>query len=167
HFEPRSWHPVLDNPAFQRQTARDRYWGMKRILAFTPEELRAAIAEGRYRPEAAERLYEILIARREKMARTFLADLPALDHFRLDADRLCFDDLWLDAGLGGDHATAYSMTGDGVTASPHRCAQLAPFDGYRIVALRVRRPGERKFSRAVNVHLMEESGRRRIIGIER
>jgi hypothetical protein len=167
HFDPRHWHPVLDNPAFVRQTARDRYWGMKRILAFTPEELRAAIAAGRYRPAAAERLFDILWRRRERMARAFLADLPALDHFRLDGDRLCFDDLWLDAGLGGGRATAYGMSGAGVTAGLHRCAVLAPKLGYRIVALRVRRPGERGFSLPVRVHIMEEATRRRILGIER
>jgi hypothetical protein len=35
-FDARDWHPVLDNPAFERQTARDRFWGAKRVLAFSP-----------------------------------------------------------------------------------------------------------------------------------
>jgi hypothetical protein len=168
HFEPRAWHPVLDNPAFVLETARDRYWGMKRLLAFTPEELRAAIAAGRYRPEAAARLYDVLVARRERMARAFLGDVAALDRFRFDGDRLCFDDVWIEAGLGGERATEYQLSGDGVRAAPPaRCAVLDAREGYRVVALAVRRPGERRFSAPVRVHVMEEGGRRRILGVER
>jgi hypothetical protein len=157
---------VLDNPAFVRQTARDRYWGMKRLLAFTDDELRAAVAAGRYRPAAAERLYSVLVARRERMARAFLGDVAALDRFRLDGDRLCFDDVWIDAGLGGERATEYQMSGDGVRRGSNRCAVLEPGEGYRVIALGVRRPGERRFS-TVRVHVMDEGARRRILGVER
>src|SRR5436309_521869 len=52
-FDPRDWHPALDNPAFVRQTARDRYWGAKRVISVGAGELRAAISAGQYRPAAA------------------------------------------------------------------------------------------------------------------
>jgi hypothetical protein len=169
HFDPRHWHPVLDNPAFLRQTARDRYWGMKRVLAVSADELRGAIASGHYRPEAAEHLFEVLWKRRDRMARVFLAELAPLDGFRFDGARVCFDDLWITAGLGGGAWTQYRAESDGAELPVLRdCAELPRRAGYRVLALTVKRPGDRRFSRPVRVHLVEAAdGARRFVGIER
>ncbi len=72
HFDPKGWSPLWSSPAFSRATARDLYWGIKRVLAFSPDELRAAIRVGRYRPEVEQRLFEVLWQRREKLARAYL-----------------------------------------------------------------------------------------------
>ena len=160
-FEPRHWHPIFDNPAFERATARDRYWGAKRILSLGEPELRAAIAEGRYRPAAAERLFDVLWSRREKILRAYFAELPPLDYFRVENGALCWDDLWITAGLGGDRSADYEADGVVVPRDQPRCVAVG--GGYRVVALRVRRAGERHFSRAVRVHLVD----RRIVGVER
>jgi hypothetical protein len=169
-FDPRKWWPVLDNPAFERQTARDRYWGAKRVLAVSAEELRGAVRSGRYRPQAEARLIEILTKRRDKVLRAFLGDVAALDFFHFDGDRLCFDDLWVVAGFGGQQVTEYAVKGaqlaqpqDGAT----QCVGLQPQSGYRVVELKVKRAGERKPGPAVRVHFVEGDGPRRIIGIER
>jgi hypothetical protein len=159
HFDPRGWHPMVHNPAFDLATARDRYWGAKRVVAISARELRAAISVGNYRPEAREQLFAILWARRARLARAWLGDLPALDHFRVERGRLCFDDLWLDAGLGGEAATQYfadSALLDG------RCGKLSQAH-YGVVALRVKRPGQRRASAPVRVHLIDG----RIVGVER
>ena len=160
-FEPRDWHPIFDNPAFERATARDRYWGAKRILALGEPELRAAIAEGHYRPAAAERLFQILWKRREKILRAYLRELPPLDYFRVENGALCWDDLWIAAGFAGEQSANYSANGVFVAGDAARCATVGR--GYRVVSLRVRRPGERQFSRDVRVHLID----RRIVGVER
>ncbi|HEY7955613.1 MAG TPA: hypothetical protein VII38_09980 [Polyangia bacterium] len=169
HFDPHDWHPVLDNPAFERQTARDRYWGLKRVLAFSPEELHAAIGTGRYRPKAARRVYDVLLARREKMARAFLGAVAPLDFFRFERDRLCFDDLWTREKLGG--AGRYLASGDGVGAitetASGACVALAPRSGYRIVTLAAWRPGMRHAGPPVRVHFVEHPDGRRLIGLER
>ena len=160
-FEARAWRPMLENPAFARQTARDRYWGAKRLAAFSDAELRAAISAGGYRPAAAERVYDVLFRRRERIARAFFADVAPLDYFRIDGDRLCFEDLWVEAGLGA--AAAYRADAPLVG----RCVALVPGDGYRIISLRTLRPGERHAGPAVRVHLVIAGARRRIIGVER
>jgi hypothetical protein len=160
-FNPRRWQPVLENPAFVRQTARDRYWGAKRILAFSLEELRAAVATGHYRPAAAERLVDVLWQRRMQIARAFLRDVAPLDYFTVAGDRLCFDDLWIAAGLGTSAVYRANVSLEG------RCALVPGGDGYRIVTLRARRPGERGFGPVVRVHLMRRAGKLRILGIER
>ncbi len=160
-FDPRHWRTMLENAAFARQTARDRYWGAKRVAAFSDAELRAAIAAGRYRPAAAERVLQVLGRRRDRIARAFFADVAPLDHFRIEGDRLCFDDLWLDAGLGG--AVAYLANGSLIG----RCVVVPAGDGYRIVSLRAQRAGERHPGPVVRVHLVVDGGRRRIVGVER
>jgi len=170
HFQPRRWHPVLDNPAFERQTPRDTYWGTKRLLAFREEELRAAIRAGRYRPATAERLFEILWRRREKIAREYLTKVAALDYFQFERGAMCFEDLWVSAGLGGE--AQYFVAGDGVSAPPDgsgakQCMPLAGREGYRVVELSVQRPGERKAEPPVRVHFVERGGVRRIVGVER
>ncbi|HXU68270.1 MAG TPA: hypothetical protein VN947_03025 [Polyangia bacterium] len=160
-FDPRHWHPIFDNPAFERATARDRYWGAKRLVLLGEPQLRAAIAEGRYRPAAAERLYTVLWRRRDAILRAYLREVPALDWFRVDKGALCWDDLWIVAGLDGPATAEYSV--DGVTR-PRGSPLCAPVGGgRRTVALRVRRGGERTLSREVKVHLVD----RRIVGVER
>jgi hypothetical protein len=160
-FQPRDWHPIFDNPAFERATARDRYWGAKRILQLDEPALRAAIAEGRYRSAAAERLFQILWKRREKILRAYLRDVPPLDYFRVDKGALCWDDLWIVAGFGDERSADYSANGAVLERGGARCAAVG--DGYRVLSLRVRRNGERQFSRDVRVHLVD----RRIVGVER
>jgi hypothetical protein len=164
-FDPRAWRPMLENAAFARQTARDRYWGAKRVAAFSDDELRAAIVAGRYRPGAAERLFQLLAQRRDKIARAYFADVTPLDHFRLDGERLCFDDLWVEARLGGAAEYRASVPAS-LPVDGGRCVTLPGGRGYRIVALAVRRAGERRFGKPVRVHIINDE-RPRIIGVER
>jgi hypothetical protein len=124
-------------------------------------ELRAAIGEGRYRPAAAQRLFEILWSRREKILRAYLRDVPAIDYFRVESGALCWDDLWIRAGLDGERSAEYSANGRLIARDEPPCTPVG--DGYRVVALRVKRNGERKFSREVRVHLID----RRVVGVER
>ncbi len=168
-FDPRHWEPMLENPAFARQTARDRYWGAKRVAAFSDDDLRTVIATGRYRRAAAEQLLYILASRRDRTERAFFSDLAPLDHFAIAGDRLCFDDLWIDGGLGGSALYRAELVGARSRQLPtaDRCVALPAQAGYQIIALQVRRPGERHFGAPVRVHVMIEGDRRRILGIER
>jgi hypothetical protein len=166
-FEPRQWRPILDNPAFVRQTERDRYWGAKRVIAFNENEVRNAVAAGHYSPVAAEYVARTLWARRERIARAYLSPVAPLDYFRFNGDQLCFADLWIDAGLGGDGGTEYAAHERTTVVSTGRCIAVEPRAGYRVVELRARRPGERKFGPAVAVHFIEDDGGRRIVGVAR
>ena len=116
----------------------------------------------------------MLWKRRQRIARAFFADVAPLDHFRLRGERICFEDLWLTAGLGGEAGTDYAareptsrygapLAVDAAT----RCVSLPWASGYRIVELRVRRPGDRRYGPAVQVHLVERQGLRHVLGVER
>jgi hypothetical protein len=160
-FDPRSWHPIFDNPAFARATARDRYWGAKQVLRFDERELRVAIAEGHYRPAAAERLLTILWQRREAIARAYFGDLAPLDYFRVDGAELCWDDLWILAGLDDEQSARYRVDDRVLSPASPRCVLVG--EGYRVVTLAARRRGQARFGPSVRVHLVD----RRIVGIER
>jgi hypothetical protein len=164
-FVPRRWEPAIENQAFVRQTERDRYWGAKRVVAIDGNELRAAIGAGRYRPEAGQRLFDVLWRRRELIARDFYSRTAALDHFAITGRALCFDDLWIEAGLGGENGTAYQSDPDVVVND--RCLTLPDGAGYRVVSLAARRPGERRFGPGVKVHVMLDGAHSRILGVER
>jgi hypothetical protein len=168
-FDARAWRPNLPNAAFSRQTARDRYWAAKHIALIDERELRAAIAAGRYPPDLAERLFQILWRRRDALLRTWLGDgVAALDYFRVAGERLCFDDLVLRAGIGG--GLARYRAGDGRHALPVvaggetgvACVDGARAPGYRVVELAVERPDGRATPR-VRVHLVGG----RVVGVER
>jgi len=161
-FEPRTWEPVIENAAFARQTRRDRYWGAKRVAAFDAEEVRVAIGAARYRPAAAAHLFDVLWERRRRLARAAFAETTALDHFALRGRTLCFDDLWIDAGLGG--AAVYHAS-EGTLRD--RCVTLDARGGYRVVALSVQRSGERHPSLPVRVHLVMSADGGHIVGVER
>ena len=164
-FDPRAWRPNLPNAAFSRQTARDRYWAAKRIALVGERELRAAISAGRYPADVAERLYEILWRRRAAVLRAYFGAVTALDYFRVQGGRLCFDDLGAAAGLGAarirasddGHALAV-VTGGSAGA----CVDGAATPGYHVVALSLSRQDARA-TPPVRVHIA--SGR--VVGVER
>jgi hypothetical protein len=169
HFDPKSWSPLWHNPAIDRMTARDRYWGMKRVLAFSYDEIRAAVAEGRYRAETAARLVEVLWGRRARIARAYMDEVAPFEDFAFEGDRLCFDDLAVQEGLGGI-GDEYRVRGLGPVEKrngAHRCALIPPGRGYRIVELRVRRAGRKRTGPPVRVHFIDDIDARRVIGIER
>jgi hypothetical protein len=171
-FNPRRWRPVAPNPAFARQTARDRYWGAKQVVAFDADEVRAAIRVGKFDPVAAEHLFEVLWKRREQIARAYFSDVAPLDHFRIEGEKLCFEDLWITAGLGGEAGTTYearerTQTGATTLSLVPGCVVVPRAAGYRVVELRVRRPGQRHFGPRVAVYMVERNETRHIVGIER
>ncbi len=166
-FDPAKWHPILDNPAFVRQTARDRYWGAKRVIAFSEVEIRAAVALGHYPPATAERLVEILLHRRTNIARAFLAEVAPLDYFHFEQGRLCFSDLWLDAGLGGER---YSAAIDGLpkTVGSDRCLDAPLTAGYHIARLSATPvAARRRHVPLVGVHFVADGRSAHVVGIER
>lgn len=94
HFDPTEWKPLYPNPAFQRMDQADAFWAARQVMHFTDEELRALVATGEYsNPEAESYLAETLMKRRDKIGRAYLDYGGGLDRFRVEGERLVFDDL--------------------------------------------------------------------------
>ena len=72
-FDPEHWRPFLPNPAFDEITERDLAWGARVVAAFSDEQIRAAIQQGRYTdPHTVDYLTRTLSERRDKIARRWL-----------------------------------------------------------------------------------------------
>lgn len=105
-FDPIEFKPLVPNPAFANFTDRDGYWAAKILSAFTVEQLRAVVAEGRFEhPGSAPAFVDALVARRDRIVREFFGRVPPLDFFRWEGNELVATDLSIERGFAtlGDH----------------------------------------------------------------
>ena len=90
-FRPTGWVPTYPNPAMERLTNLDAYWGAKIVMAFTDEQIRAIVGMGyKSNADAAEELSRLIIERRDMIGRFWFARVNPLDHLELRTDRLMF-----------------------------------------------------------------------------
>lgn len=72
-FDPSAWRPEYPNVAFQNMRHDDAFWAARRVAAFTDAQIGILVDRGRYRdPAARDQLVAALIARRDRIARTWL-----------------------------------------------------------------------------------------------
>jgi hypothetical protein len=123
-FEPGEWVPTYPNPAFEKMTRRDAFWGAKIVMSFSDEDLRAIVETAQISTPAAEaHLLEVLQARRDKIGRYWFDRVNPLDRFsvaepsavvagqggtRPVGAQLRFDDLAVTSGLAAAEARRYT-----------------------------------------------------------
>ncbi len=87
-FDPGDWLPTYPNPAFEKLTDRDAFWGAKIVSAFSDVDLAAIVETAEMsNPEAEAYLLNILRERRDKTARYWFSRLAPLDRFRVEASQ--------------------------------------------------------------------------------
>ena len=114
-FDPGSWVPTFPNPAFEKCTLRDAYWGAKMVMSFTDEEIRAIVETADMSdPGAKEYLIQTLIERRDKVGRYWFTRMNPLDKFRIENKNgkitLSFHDLAVDGKLNSADESTYLYT---------------------------------------------------------
>ncbi len=93
-FEPERWKTNYPIPAFENRLPGDTFWAAKQVMAFTDGQIRALVRTADYSDPAAEDgLTSHLIARRDKIGRTYFQKVLPLDHFQVTGDLLEFEDL--------------------------------------------------------------------------
>ena len=125
-FRPGSWVPTYPNPAFEKMTLRDAYWGAKIVMSFSDEDLRAIVETARIsNPDAEAHLIDVLRKRRDKVGRYWFARINPLDRFTVEMPSessvaqgssggaaappmLHFDDLSVTSGLAPAEARRYT-----------------------------------------------------------
>jgi len=81
-FEPGEWVPTYPNPAFEKLTERDGYWGAKLVMSFSDEDLEAIVETARIsNPDAEAHLVDVLQRRRDKIGRYWFDKVNPLDRF--------------------------------------------------------------------------------------
>ncbi|MGE3841146.1 MAG: hypothetical protein AB7I50_06125 [Vicinamibacterales bacterium] len=112
-FDPEAWKPRVPTAAFLRARADDDFWAARRVAAFSDEALRAAVRTGAFSDAAAEKhLADVLIQRRDRIAKTYLPALNPIVNPVLDASgTLTFANAAVDAGVanapGGGYAAEW------------------------------------------------------------
>jgi hypothetical protein len=115
-YDPGDYAFIIPNPAFQRMTELDGFWGAKLVMSFSDDDIRAIVGTGELaKKEDEEYLVKTLIERRDKTARYWFGKVNPLDRFRFSDDgspelTLMFDDLAVDSGFESVDNTRYRCT---------------------------------------------------------
>lgn len=100
YFEPGNWRPLQYVESLRKMTDPDAYWGAKVVASFTNDQIAAAVdAVGYEDPRARSYIREMLIERRDKVARYWFDRVAPLDFFHVEDGALRFHDLAVDLGL--------------------------------------------------------------------
>jgi hypothetical protein len=91
-FDPRKWRPQTPTAAYMELRDDDAFWAARRVAAFSDDLIRAAVHSGQFsNPDAEKYLGDVLIKRRDTIARTYLTAINPVVDPRLDANgRLTF-----------------------------------------------------------------------------
>ena len=114
-LKPGDWVPTYPNPAFEKMTRRDAFWGAKIVMGFSDEDLAAIVETAELSDPGAEAyLLKILRERRDEIGRYFFSRINPIDRFQVEEKgsdlRLRFEDLAVDGGLVEAAQSRYRYT---------------------------------------------------------
>jgi hypothetical protein len=138
-FDPAEWRPEYPNPAFDLMRADDAFWAARLVAKFDDAALRAIVAKARYSdPAAADYITRTLIARRDKVLRTWLIGVnPVVDPQLSAAGVLTFDNAAVSAGVASA-PTGYMLTWSRFDNAAD--AAIGPFEEQRVAGPRADAP---------------------------
>jgi hypothetical protein len=109
-FDPERWRPSYLNPLFDHATLRDSFWGAQLVTSLRDQDLRIISRAGGWSdPHVADLLSEILVERRDRIARAYF-DWRRIDPIGVPDVRgstLTFRDLAVEAGIVEASAARY------------------------------------------------------------
>jgi len=90
-FDPRKWKPQTPTTAYLETRDDDAFWAARRVAGFTDELIRAVVHTGEFSDPAAEKyLGDVLIKRRDTIARVYLTAVNPIVSPRLEGNALTF-----------------------------------------------------------------------------
>ena len=125
-FDPEQWRSRVPTAAVLRARDDDSFWAALRVMAFSDEMIRAAVKTAEFSDPAAERLLgDVLIKRRDSIARVYLSKINPVVRPVLDGEgTLTFANAAVDAGVAAAPAQ-YRARGSRSTTPPARQRQSA------------------------------------------
>jgi hypothetical protein len=184
-FDPERWKPRAPTAAFLRARPDDTFWAARRVAAFSEAMIRAIAKTGAYSdPRAADALADVLIARRDKIARAYLPAVnPIVDVALSNDGTVTFANAAVDAGVSPapsayvaawarfDNATGETTPiGAAVGGSPHGIAAPAalPATPGAYVTVRIRvADGPKAWTVPVQAYFRRDAGAWTLVGLER
>jgi hypothetical protein len=99
-FDPREWRGHTPNAALMEMRDDDAFWAARRVAAFSDEMIRAIVHTGEFSAPADEKaIADILIKRRDKIARAYLPAVNPIVTPRLDNHQITFENTAVAAGV--------------------------------------------------------------------
>ena len=184
YFWPERWKPEYPNVAFDNARGDDLFWAARRVMAFSDEQIQAAVTSAQYSSEgAAAYMTDVIIARRDKVGLQWLTAVNPLVRFALDAQGvLTFGNAATEtrrASAPDGYSVAWSTfdnttglaTGVGTTVSVDTERAQAPAavleSEFVEAAVHTVHPRFREWRRPVVAHFRRTAGGWRLVGIRR
>lgn len=187
HFEPERWKPRVPVAALRHARTDDTFWAALRVMAFTDEQIRAAVKTGRYTDPAAEKLLaDVLTKRRDKIGRVYFSRINPLVRFAVsDSGGLTFENPSVRRGFATAPKQGYQAVwstfnngtgearqiGSPVTSLEERVAAPAglPRDerSFIKVSIRALEPPHAPWAVPVDVYFQRSGGAWKLVGVER
>ena len=186
-FEPEQWKPRVPVAALRHARPDDTFWGALRVMAFTDDQIRAAVKTGGYTDPAAEKLLsELLMKRRDKIGQVYFSRINPLLKFALsESGALTFENPSVRRGFATAPKQGYEAVwsvfdngtgnarqiGSAVTSQEERFA--APGDlprgdqTYVKVSIRAVEPPHAPWGVPVDVYFRRTGGAWKLVGVER
>jgi hypothetical protein len=172
-FDPPAWKPRVPTRALMYARYDDNFWAARRVAAFSDDMIRAIVKTGAYSNSADERLLaDVLMQRRDKIARHYLNATNPLVDFALSADgKLTFRNAAVDAGVGVEPSGGYAITwasfdnNTGASTPVDSAAAGGPYLRARVAA---RGSVPERWTVPIEVYFRRiEEGGWRLVGVER
>ena len=186
-FEPEKWKPRVPVAALRHARADDTLWAALRVMAFTDEQIRAAVKTGGYTDPAAEELLTgVLIKRRDKIGRAYFTNINPLTRFALDeAGVLTFENPAVKAKLAEPPKKGYQAAWnrfDNAARTAQPIGSATPSQSERVqgpsdlpktdgsfvkVSISALEPAHPAWAKPVDVYFKRAGGAWRLVGVER
>jgi hypothetical protein len=184
-FEPEKWRPRIPVAALRHARPDDLFWAALRVMAFTDDQIRAAVKTGGFTDPAAEKLLgDVLIKRRDKIGRVYFSRINPLVRFALsDSGVLTFENPSVRAGFAPTQryqavwASFNNSTGEarqiGSIAASQEESVHGPRDlprgdqAFIKVSIRAAEPPHAAWAKPVDVYFRRAGGAWKLVGVER
>jgi len=192
-FDPAGWRTEYPHPAFDAMDAEDGFWAARIAARFSDDMIRAIVAAAKLsNPEAAEQLSRVIIERRDKVVKHWIAGVNPLDQFEVRSGNhgpiLLFDNAAVRNGVkapGESYQTSWgafdNMTGVETTVTDVEeysepvarvpLSAFGPADSsgarYVVATIRTLNPAFPQWLKPVKVTLRDRNGVIDVVGIER
>jgi hypothetical protein len=99
-FKPDEWKSDYPIAAFLSRLPDDDFWAARQVMAFTNDDIRAIVETAKFSDhQATDYVTTNLAERRDKIGREFFSKVLPLAHFRIENEKLQFDDLAVNYGF--------------------------------------------------------------------
>ena len=186
-FEPETWKPRVPVAALRHVRADDAFWAALRVMAFSDEQIRAAVSVGGFTdPDAEKLLGDVLIERRNKIGQVYFAAINPLTGFVLtDAGGLNFENPAVRAGFAPAPEKGYEIswfrfdnaTGQSESLGPPTTSIAGPFpapaalprvnDAFARVSIRAIERGHAAWNVPVEAYFRRSGENWTLVGVER